>query len=144
MWTGALAVTAVTTEASADNAEPRRGVRLRTGGVSVTFPIEDAPRRRRPIERRLSMARKAHRAASAAENVLFDLGFPDADELSAKTMLAMKLNAILDLRVLTQMQAARRLGTWACRNRRSPTIGLRRWPARPAQARPHTERRLDP
>ena len=56
------------------------------------------------------MARRARRAAPAAENVLFDLGFPDADELSAKTMLAMKLNAILDQRSLTQMQAARRLG----------------------------------
>jgi predicted XRE-type DNA-binding protein len=48
--------------------------------------------------------------ASGTENVLHDLGFPDAGELSAKAMLAMKLNAILDDRGLSQMSAAELLG----------------------------------
>lgn len=46
----------------------------------------------------------------AAGNVLVDLGFADAEELSAKAMLAMRLNAILERRGLTQIEAARRLG----------------------------------
>ncbi|WP_050453150.1 helix-turn-helix domain-containing protein [Candidatus Burkholderia verschuerenii] len=40
------------------------------------------------------------------ENVLVDLGFEDAEELSAKTALALKLNALLDRRGLSQMEAA--------------------------------------
>jgi len=43
-------------------------------------------------------------------NVLADLGFPDADELSAKTVLALRLNEILDRRDVTQAEAARLLG----------------------------------
>ena len=43
-------------------------------------------------------------------NVLVDLGFPDAEELSAKTTLALRLNEILDRRGLTQVEAARALG----------------------------------
>lgn len=46
----------------------------------------------------------------STDNVLIDLGFPDAEELSAKTILAMKVNAILGRRGLTQRQAAVRLG----------------------------------
>lgn len=44
------------------------------------------------------------------DNVLADLGFPDAEELAAKTMLAKKINDILDDRGLTQAHAARLLG----------------------------------
>lgn len=40
------------------------------------------------------------------ENVLFDLGFEDAEELSAKAALALKLNEVIDQRGLTQTQAA--------------------------------------
>ena len=43
-------------------------------------------------------------------NVLVDLGFPDAGELSAKAELAMKLNALLDSKGLSQAKAAEILG----------------------------------
>jgi predicted XRE-type DNA-binding protein len=39
-------------------------------------------------------------------NVLADLGFEDAQELSAKTVLAMKLNELMDKRGLSQTEAA--------------------------------------
>jgi predicted XRE-type DNA-binding protein len=54
------------------------------------------------------MARK--RRSRGTDNVLVDLGFADAEELSAKAMLAMKLNAVLDARGLTQARAAKLLG----------------------------------
>jgi predicted XRE-type DNA-binding protein len=41
------------------------------------------------------------------DNVLADLGFSDASELSAKAMLAMKINALLEARGLSQSKAAR-------------------------------------
>jgi len=44
------------------------------------------------------------------DNVLADLGFPDAEELTAKTILAKKINDILAGRGLTQGQAAALLG----------------------------------
>ena len=50
------------------------------------------------------------RRSGGTANVLFDLGFADAGELSAKTVLAMKLNAILDVRAMSQAQAAALLG----------------------------------
>lgn len=40
------------------------------------------------------------------DNVLADLGFPDAEELTAKTILAKKINDILDRRGLAQTAAA--------------------------------------
>jgi predicted XRE-type DNA-binding protein len=43
-------------------------------------------------------------------NVLRDLGFPDADELTAKAMLAKKINDLLASRGLTQVDAAAALG----------------------------------
>ena len=43
-------------------------------------------------------------------NVLVDLGFEDAEELSAKAMLAVKLNALIDERELSQTAAAEALG----------------------------------
>jgi predicted XRE-type DNA-binding protein len=43
-------------------------------------------------------------------NVLVDLGFPDAEELTAKAILAKKINDILHDRGLTQTGAARLLG----------------------------------
>jgi predicted XRE-type DNA-binding protein len=42
---------------------------------------------------------------------LLDLRFPDAEELSPKTMLASRLNQILDRRRLTQMETGRILRT---------------------------------
>jgi predicted XRE-type DNA-binding protein len=46
----------------------------------------------------------------AADNVLADLGLPDAEELTAKTILAKMINDILDDRRLTQSAAAELLG----------------------------------
>ena len=43
-------------------------------------------------------------------NVLADLGFPDAEELTAKAILAKKINEILEDRGLTQIDAAELLG----------------------------------
>jgi predicted XRE-type DNA-binding protein len=40
------------------------------------------------------------------DNVLVDLGFDDAEELSAKTVLAVKLNELIDKRDLSQTEAA--------------------------------------
>lgn len=40
------------------------------------------------------------------DNVLLDLGFDDAEELSAKAALALKLNALIDKRNLSQTEAA--------------------------------------
>ena len=41
------------------------------------------------------------------DNVLVDLSFDDAEELSAKAMLAMKLNALLEAQGLTQTRASK-------------------------------------
>ena len=40
------------------------------------------------------------------DNVLTDLGFDDAEELSAKAVLAVKLNELIEKRGLSQTQAA--------------------------------------
>lgn len=40
------------------------------------------------------------------ENVLADLGFEDAEELSAKAVLAVKLNELIEKRGLSQTEAA--------------------------------------
>jgi predicted XRE-type DNA-binding protein len=40
------------------------------------------------------------------DNVLADLGFDDAEELSAKAVLAVKLNALIDKRGLSQTEVA--------------------------------------
>ena len=44
------------------------------------------------------------------QNVLVDLGFEDAEELSAKAMLALKLNQLMEQRQLSQSEAAELLG----------------------------------
>src|SRR5262245_1358452 len=45
-----------------------------------------------------------------ANNVLVDLQFPDAEELTAKTILAKKVNDITKARGLTQVDTAELLG----------------------------------
>jgi predicted XRE-type DNA-binding protein len=40
------------------------------------------------------------------DNVLVDLGFDEAEELSAKAALALKVNDLIDKRCLSQMEAA--------------------------------------
>jgi predicted XRE-type DNA-binding protein len=54
------------------------------------------------------MARRAMRQGT--QNVLMDLGLPDAEELTAKAILAKKINDILEERRLTQSAAAALLG----------------------------------
>lgn len=55
------------------------------------------------------MSRKS-KSPKATFNVLVDLGFEDAEELSAKAMLAVKLNALIDQRKLSQTAAAAAIG----------------------------------
>lgn len=50
------------------------------------------------------MTRKGH--SQGTDNVLVDLGFEDAEELSAKAALAIKLNELIDRRGLSQTEAA--------------------------------------
>lgn len=49
-------------------------------------------------------------ASRGTRNVLLDLGFDDAEELSAKAALALKLNELLDKRGLSQTEAAAVIG----------------------------------
>lgn len=42
----------------------------------------------------------------STDNVLLDLGFEDAEELSAKAALALKLNELIDQRGLSQIETA--------------------------------------
>lgn len=49
-------------------------------------------------------------APRATDNVLLDLGFVDAEELSAKAALALKLNELIVQRGLTQAEVARIVG----------------------------------
>lgn len=43
---------------------------------------------------------------TGTDNVLLDLGFDDAEELSAKAALALKLNELIDKRRISQTEAA--------------------------------------
>jgi predicted XRE-type DNA-binding protein len=52
--------------------------------------------------RRNTMPRKP----APTDNVLHDLGFDDAEELSAKTSLALKVNRLVEKRGLSQTEAA--------------------------------------
>ena len=54
------------------------------------------------------MARR--RLQKGTDNVLVDLGFEDAEELSAKAILAVKLNKLIDAQGLSQAKAAEVLG----------------------------------
>lgn len=54
------------------------------------------------------MARK--KKERGTDNVLADLGFPDAEELTAKTILAKMINDIALRRGLTQVEVAALLG----------------------------------
>lgn len=54
------------------------------------------------------MLRKENQSGIA--NVLTDLGLDDAEELSAKAMLAIKLNDLIDAMSLSQTEAARITG----------------------------------
>jgi predicted XRE-type DNA-binding protein len=56
------------------------------------------------VEREIMMSRKD--SPQGTDNVLVDLGFDDAEELSAKTILAIKLNELIDDRSLNQTEVA--------------------------------------
>ena len=49
---------------------------------------------------------QSENSRSGTDNVLTDLGFEDAEELSAKAVLAVKLNELIDKRGLSQTEAA--------------------------------------
>jgi predicted XRE-type DNA-binding protein len=75
------------------------------------------------------MRRKVHR--NGTDNVLIDLGFEDAEELSVKATLALKLNRLLDEKGLSQTEAAVILGMpqpriSAIRNYKLQNISLER------------------
>lgn len=61
-----------------------------------------------PDDRENVMSRKGN--PQGTDNVLLDLGFDDAEELSAKAALALKLNKLIDKRSLSQTEAARITG----------------------------------
>lgn len=67
----------------------------------------------------------------ATHNVLEDLGFPDAAEMTAKVSLAVKINAVIKSEGLTQIEAAKRTGIpqpkiSAIRNYRMDDISMER------------------
>ena len=75
------------------------------------------------------MGRKVNRKST--DNVLIDLGFEDAEELSARATLALKLNRLLDEKELNQAEAAGILGMpqpriSAIRNYKLQNISLER------------------
>ena len=77
----------------------------------------------------MNMRRKVHRKST--DNVLIDLGFEDAEELSARATLALKLNRLLDEKELSQAEAAGILGMpqpriSAIRNYKLQNISLER------------------
>jgi predicted XRE-type DNA-binding protein len=54
----------------------------------------------------MTMQRKSSQKDKGTDNVLADLGFEDAEELTAKAALAIKFNELVDKRGLNQMEAA--------------------------------------
>jgi predicted XRE-type DNA-binding protein len=56
------------------------------------------------VEREMTMSRKE--ISGGAGSVLGDLGLEDAEELSAKAVLAVKLNELIEKRGLSQTEAA--------------------------------------
>lgn len=53
---------------------------------------------------------KRNDSTDGTDNVLFELGFEDAAELSAKAMLALRLNHEIDSRGLKQAEVAKIIG----------------------------------
>ena len=53
-----------------------------------------------------AMTMRSKDSHKGSDNVLTDLGFDDAEELSAKAVLAVKLNELIGQRGLSQTQAA--------------------------------------
>ncbi len=53
---------------------------------------------------------RSNESHKGTDNVLADLGFEDAGELSTKTVLAVKINDLIDQRELSQTEVARMTG----------------------------------
>ena len=53
---------------------------------------------------------KSKNSRKGTDNVLADLGFEDAEELTVKATLAVKLNDLIDRRGLSQNEAAATIG----------------------------------
>ena len=84
---------------------------------------------RRPLVWVMHMKRK--RIPKGTNNVLIDLGFEDAEELSTKAILAIKLNKLIESQRLNQAEAAKVLGmpqpkVSAIRNYKLQGISLKR------------------
>ncbi len=56
------------------------------------------------------MTMRSNESHKGTDNVLADLGFEDAGELSTKTVLAVKINDLIDQRELSQTEVARMTG----------------------------------
>lgn len=54
-----------------------------------------------PLVRRSAVRHAAVPKSTGTDNVLFDLGFPDAASLTAKTILSLRLNRLIDHQRLT-------------------------------------------
>jgi Uncharacterized conserved small protein len=54
----------------------------------------------------MTMEHKSSHKVKGTDNVLVDLGFEDAEELTAKATLAVKFNELIQKRELSQMEAA--------------------------------------
>ena len=63
---------------------------------------------------------KSKSKSKGADNVLVDLGFDDAEELSARATLALKLNKLIDERGLSQSEASQLLGMPQPKSRQVP------------------------
>lgn len=73
----------------------------------------------------------ARKSAGGTFNLFAELGFPDAHELTAKVMLATRINLVIREEGLTQIQAAKRTGIprpkiSAIRNYRLDDISMER------------------
>lgn len=71
------------------------------------------------------------KTANGTYNVLEDLGFPDAKEMTAKVTLAVRINAVIRAEGLTQMETAKLTGIpqpkiSAIRNYRMDDISMER------------------
>ena len=68
------------------------------------------------------------------DNVLVDLGFEDAEELSAKATLALKLNELIEKRGLSQVEAAALTGMTQPKVSLEQHVEIAVRPSRKAQA----------
>src|SRR3546814_16540774 len=83
------------------------------------------------------------------DNVLLDLGFADAEELSAKAALALKLNVLIDQRGLSQTDAATIIGmtqpkVYQVRRYKPQNMSLERLMQRPVLLCQHAEILVQP